>query len=107
MTTWQQWQANRRNALKSTGPTTEAGKQQSRCNAVRHGLMAETVVADLEDPEDYKTFEEAVAASFVAETTVERELVLRLAGLLWRLRRATAIETGLLRTLSSDTVTQF
>src|SRR5208337_5497300 len=30
-------------------------------------------------------------------TAVERELVLRLASLLWRLRRATAIESGLLQ----------
>ena len=32
-----------------------------------------------------------------AQTAVERELVLRLASLLWRLRRATAIESGLLQ----------
>ena len=31
------------------------------------------------------------------ETAVERELVLRLASLLWRIRRATAIETDLLQ----------
>jgi len=33
----------------------------------------------------------------VAKTAVERELVLRLASVLWRLRRSTAIETGLLQ----------
>jgi hypothetical protein len=38
-----------------------------------------------------------VTSDFDARTAVERELVLRLAGLLWRLRRATAIETGLLQ----------
>jgi hypothetical protein len=37
----------------------------------------------------------AVAADYDAQTAVERELVLRLASLLWRLRRATAIESGL------------
>jgi hypothetical protein len=37
-----------------------------------------------------------VTVEFDAQTAVERELVLRLAGLQWRLRRATAIESGLL-----------
>ena len=92
-----QIEANRRNALMSTGPKTEAGKSRSRRNAVRHGLTAETVIEVLEDPEEYKAFELSVTADFDAETAVERELVLRLASLLWRLRRATAIETGLLQ----------
>ncbi len=100
MTSFRQIEANRRNARKSTGPLTQEGKQYSRCNAIRHGLTAETVIGTLEDAEDYKAFEAAVTAGFDAETAVERELVLRLAGLLWRLRRATAIDTGLLETRS-------
>jgi hypothetical protein len=51
-TSIRQIEANRRNALKSTGPKTQAGKQASRCNAVRHGLTAETVITALEDAED-------------------------------------------------------
>jgi hypothetical protein len=95
MTSFQQIEANRRDARKSTGPTTEEGKQRSRCNAVRHGLTAETVVGALEDAEDYKAFEVAITADFDAQSAVERELVLRLASLQWRLRRATTMETGL------------
>src|SRR6202140_5323969 len=95
MTSFKQIEANRRNARKSTGPITEEGKLQSRCNAVRHGLMAETVISALEDAEDYKAFQAAIIADYDAQSAVERELVLRLASLLWRLRRATAIETGL------------
>jgi hypothetical protein len=95
MTSFSQWQANRRNARKSTGPNTEEGKQRSRCNAVRHGLTAETVIGKLEDAEDYRAFEAAISADYDAQSAVERELVLRLASALWRLRRATAIETGL------------
>jgi hypothetical protein len=95
MTSYRQIQANRRNALKSTGPRTDAGKQTSRCNAVRHGLTAETVISALEDAEDYKAFEAAIAADYDAQSAVERELVLRLASILWRLRRATTMETGL------------
>jgi hypothetical protein len=95
MTSYRQIEANRRNALKSTGPKTEAGKQASRCNAVRHGLTAETVIGALEDRKDYKAFEAAITADYDAQSAVERELVLRLASLLWRLRRATMMETGL------------
>ena len=95
MTTFRQIEANRRNALKSTGPKTEAGKDQSRRNAVRHGLTAETVIGSLEDAEDYRQFEAAVIADYDARSAVERELVLRLASILWRLRRATTFETGL------------
>jgi hypothetical protein len=97
MTSPKQIEANRRNSFNSTGPKTEAGKQRSRRNAVRHGLTAETVIEILEDPEDYKAFEATVTSDFDAQTAVERELVLRLASLLWRLRRSTAIETGLLQ----------
>jgi hypothetical protein len=95
MSSLKQVEANRRNALKSTGPTTQAGKDRSRRNAIRHGLTAETVIAVLEDTEDYQSFEAAVTADYEAETAVERELVLRLASILWRLRRATSIETAL------------
>jgi hypothetical protein len=95
MTSWRQWQANRLNALKSTGPRTEEGKRVSRRNALRHGLTAETVIDGLEDSEDYRGFEAAITADYDAETAVERELVLRLASLLWRLRRIISIETDL------------
>src|SRR5689334_23874067 len=95
MTSHRQIEANRCNALKSTGPQTEAGKQASRCSAVRHGLTAETVIGALEDAEDYKAFEATIIADYDAQSAVERELVLRLASLLWRLRRATTMETGL------------
>jgi hypothetical protein len=95
MTSFKQMEANRRNALKSTGPRSSAGKQRSRCNALRHGLTAETVIGTLEDAEDYQAFEAAIIADYDAQSAVERELVLRLASLLWRLRRATTMETGL------------
>jgi hypothetical protein len=95
MTSFRQIEANRRNARLSTGPVTEEGKRRSRQNAVRHGLTAETVIVALEDAEDYAAFEMAVTADYDAQSAVERELVLRLASLLWRLRRATAIESGL------------
>jgi hypothetical protein len=97
MSSSRQIEANRRNAQLSTGPVTEDGKKKSRQNAIRHGLTAETVIDALEDAEDYAAFEMAVTADYDAQSAVERELVLRIASLLWRLRRATTIESGLFK----------
>ena len=97
MTSFWQIEANRRNARLSTGPVTEERKRNSRQNAIRHGLTAETVIDALEHAEEYAAFEMAIAADYDAQSAVERELVLRLASLLWRLRRATAIESGLFK----------
>ena len=106
MTSFRQIEANRRNARKSTGPVTEDGKRRSRCNTVRHGLTAKTVIGALEDAEDYQAFQAAIMADYDAQSAVERELVLRLASLLWRLRRATTIETGLFE-MQADQLHEF
>jgi hypothetical protein len=97
MTSLRQTEANRHNALKSTGPKTEDGKQRSRRNALRHGFTAETIIEPLESRDDYRAFEAAILTEYLPQTPVEQELVRRLASLFWRLRRATSIETGLLR----------
>ncbi len=73
MTSFRQIYANRRNARKSTGPITQEGRERSRCNAVRHGLTAETVIGALEDAEDYKAFEAAIIADYDAQSAAERE----------------------------------
>ena len=44
-------EANRRNAQKSTGPRTAAGKDRARFNAVKHGMRAKTVILPGEDPD--------------------------------------------------------
>ena len=106
MTSLKQIAANRRNALKSTGPTTQEGKAHSRRNAIRHGLTAETVIGGIEDAEDYQDFEASVIADYEGETSVERELALRLASVLWRLRRASGIEAALFKSAYSERLSQ-
>jgi hypothetical protein len=86
--------ANRRNALNSTGPKTEAGKRRSRRNAFRHGLTSVTIVDTLESAADFEKFERKINADYSPHTAVECALVARLASLLWRLRRAVACESS-------------
>jgi hypothetical protein len=96
MATEKQIIANQQNAQRSTGPRTESGKRRSRRNAIRHGLTAETVIDSLEDAADYKAFERAIKSDYSQQTAIEGQLVSRLASLLWRLRRAVIVESGLL-----------
>ena len=90
----QRW-ANIRNAANSTGPKTDNGKLQSRRNAMRHGLMARTVVTAIEDSQEFEQFAAAIGADYQPTSAIEHELVDRLTSLLWRLRRSTLIETNL------------
>src|SRR5262249_16920091 len=52
-------------------------------------------VRNLEDVRAYRAFERTLVGSIDPRTVIELALVHRLASLLWRLRRACAIESGL------------
>ena len=70
-------------------------RRRSRRRDWRDGLADQTVVNDLEDIRSYRTFERTLIGSIDPRSVIELALGQRLASLLWRLRRATAIETGL------------
>jgi len=70
-------------------------RRRSRRRAWRDGLADQTVVGTLEDVRSYRAFERALIGSVDPRSVIELALVHRLANLLWRLRRACAIETGL------------
>ena len=73
----------------------QSKRRRSRRRAWRDGLADQTVVQNLEEVRAYRAFERALIGSADPRSVIELELVHRLASLLWRLRRAGAIETGL------------
>jgi len=94
-------EANRRNAQKSTGPRTEAGKARVSQNALKHGLRSERNPLDpatdttlpIERDEFLATLS-AFTAEFNPQTPLETRLVERLAQLDLRLNRAMRLETA-------------
>src|SRR5262249_37067600 len=70
-------------------------RRRSRRRAWRDGLADQTVVKTLEDARCYRAFERALVGSVDPRSVIELALVHRLVSLLWRLWRASAIETGL------------
>jgi hypothetical protein len=87
---------NRANAAKSTGPRTEAGKQRSKLNALRHGLTGQTIVLPTEDHAAYQRHSQSLLDACQPQGAIETQLIQSLVDTSWRIHRATAIETNLL-----------
>jgi hypothetical protein len=70
-------------------------RRRSRRRAWRDGLADQTVVRHLENVRSYRAFERTLVSSVDPRSIIELALAHRLTSLLWRLHRASAIETGL------------
>ena len=93
MATWRQIAANRRNAQKSTGPRSAAGKAASSANALVHGFTAaRTLVLADEDEAVFHALRQDVIADLDPLDVVQAALAQRIAVLLWRLERASRLE---------------
>lgn len=100
-TTNKQIAANRQNAAKSTGPSTEAGKALAARNSLKHGLLAkEIVITAGEGAENQDEFDALLADlkdQFEPQGALEEMLVEKIVASYWRLRRAHRFEVGLIR----------
>jgi hypothetical protein len=68
-------EANRRNSQKSCGPRSEAGKQRSKLNEVKHGMRAATMVLLDEDAQALDDRKAAWAASLLPNGSAEQRIV--------------------------------
>jgi hypothetical protein len=92
--TEKQFEANRQNAQKSTGPKTPEGRAAVRLNGVKHGLTAETIVLKGESQADFTNLLDSFEAEHAPTTPTEEALVVQLAMATWRLRRLYHQESG-------------
>ena len=91
MSTAAQIDANRRNALKSTGPRTATGKAASSQNARKRREL----ILPFEDPEDFRQLAAELRRDLAPQTPTEHLLVDSIISAAWRLRRARTLEAGL------------
>ena len=68
MTSEIQAEANRRNALQSTGPKTEEGIEAARFNALRHGLRSLQTIVPGEAPEEWESHRAAVVEDLKSQS---------------------------------------
>jgi hypothetical protein len=91
--------ANRRNSLLSTGPKTERGKNWSRRNALKHGILASALLLTQgEGAEDQAAFDEllgGLSRDLAPVGMLEEMQVEKIAVCWWRQKRALECEAGL------------
>jgi len=87
--------APRPNQNRSTGPTTQAGKDRSRLNALRHGLSGQTVLMPWEDREAYQSHCASFLKTLAPVGDIETQTAQGIADDQWRLNRARAVDTNL------------
>lgn len=97
-----QLQANRCNALKSTGPKSVAGKAIVARNAMTHGLRAQHVLIDGESEEEFEQFREAMIAYYKPVGILEDILVAKIVVGVWRFWRARRIENEIIYCLGEE-----
>jgi hypothetical protein len=99
--------ANRSNAILSTGPRTDSGKQRSSLNALRHGLTASCAVLPSEDRAAYDAHCRGLFDEYHPATPTETQLVQELADTAWRINRIPSLEAALLDHADSDIVDSY
>jgi hypothetical protein len=87
---------NRANAQYSTGPRTQAGKQRSALNALRHGLTGQIIVLPSDDLKAYRRHVDSFTNEYQPKGPTETHLVQSLADTVWRINRVSALENNLL-----------
>ena len=102
MATPAQINANRANALKSTGPRSAEGKSASRFNALKHGIDAASIVIPGEDPADYEALVAAYHRDFRPESPSEAFHVDTMLRADWHKRRLQNVEADLYHTVLAE-----
>jgi hypothetical protein len=95
MTSDKQIDANRQNALRSTGPKTPEGKDAVRLNALKHGLLSKETLLPGEDEEALRELGERLRDELQPVGELENLLVDRIISSYWRLSRLGRVEAGI------------
>ena len=80
------------NSAKSTGPVTQAGRERSAKNAIRHGILAESIVLHSESAECFSEVLSTLQEELQPASSIESRYVETMALAEWRRLRLICIE---------------
>jgi hypothetical protein len=102
MSTQRQIEANRRNAAKSTGPTSIEGKAVSSMNALQSGIHAKSAIITGEDSGALAQLAEAFYRDHKPQTAMERALLDNVIRDTWLLTRFSRIDAEIIHHQIAD-----
>lgn len=101
MVSQKQHEANKQNALLSTGPRSDEGKAMVNQNAMKHGIFSQEIVITKgdgkEDRDEYELLLMQLNDALLPMGKLEELLVEKIAVNYWRMRRLMRYETGQIR----------
>jgi hypothetical protein len=86
--------ANKKNAEKSTGPTSSPGKYRARQNAITHGGYTRDMLLPGESEKEWKQLQSQMKSDYYPSGDPENRRVGKIAWNEWRLRRVRRGEAG-------------
>src|SRR5271167_4924980 len=102
MATIKQMEANRRNALKSTGPRTPEGKAAVSMNALKHGFRARTIVLPSENHDEFHQLCDDLEVDWRPRSRSEQFYLEQMAVSQWKLTRMEVGEANIFRQVSGS-----
>lgn len=91
-------EANRINALKSTGPRSAEGKQRSSLNAIKHGAFVRMKVLPGEDQAEFDQVSSALFQSLSPRSAMQEWLCGQIVEIAWKIKRLGNAELGIYQT---------
>ena len=88
-----QLEANRMNALKSTGPKTLDGKEKSSQNAMKFGFTAKKFTIPSEEKQEFEEYHQKMINILKPNTILTEEMVLNICLAFWKSRRYANLES--------------
>jgi hypothetical protein len=101
MATPQQIEANRTNAQKSTGATSQTGKERSSLNATKHGFTGQQLILSDAEKEAYEFHVLAYMDEYAPKTQIETNLVQQFADLNWSLHQIAVQQHNLMSLINA------
>jgi len=92
MITAKQYNANKNNALLSTGPKTNEGKIISSKNSLKHGILSKDLIIKDESILDFEQIRKILYQDLNIDGVLEEILAEKMLNSLWRLRRILTAE---------------